>query len=110
MWGVNREDNLNYYTPGHAFYLGIAVVDTPMWLPMVLQVVSTKDHSPKNLVLKNQLAGVFEFGDVLNTMLKKKPATAVRKGVKPFTKKPCIFKVEPVSKNVNCFAVNMLFG
>ena len=35
--------------------------------------------------------------------LKKKPATAARKGVNPFTKEPCVFKAKPASKIVKCF-------
>ena len=35
--------------------------------------------------------------------LKKKPATAARKGVNPFTKEPCVIKAQPASKPVKCF-------
>merc|ERR1712224_244241 len=44
--------------------------------------------------------GAFKFGGVLNMKLKKKPATAARKGVNPFTKEPCVFKAKPASKTV----------
>merc|ERR1719311_565841 len=41
--------------------------------------------------------GKFKFGGALNLKLKKKPATAARKGVNPFTKEPCVFKAKPAS-------------
>merc|ERR1740124_1848207 len=44
--------------------------------------------------------GKFKLGGVLNMKLKKKPATAARKGVNPFTKEPCVFKAKPASKTV----------
>merc|ERR1719482_360804 len=44
--------------------------------------------------------GKFKLGGVLNLKLKKKPATAARKGVNPFTKEPCVFKAKPASKTV----------
>merc|ERR1719240_1369231 len=44
--------------------------------------------------------GKFKFGGALNLKLKKKPATAARKGVNPFTKEPCVFKAKPASKTV----------
>ena len=47
--------------------------------------------------------GKFKLGGVLNMKLKKKPATAARKGVNPFTKEPCVFKAKPASKTVKCF-------
>merc|ERR1719387_1335113 len=34
-------------------------------------------------------SGQFKFAGALNMKLKKKPATAARKGVNPFTKEPC---------------------
>merc|ERR1712062_935632 len=37
---------------------------------------------------------------MLKVKLKKKPATAARKGVDPFTKEPCVFKAKPASKTV----------
>merc|ERR1711976_1059294 len=47
-------------------------------------------------------SGQFKFGGALNMKLKKKPATAARKGVNPFTKEPCVFKAKPASKTVRC--------
>ena len=44
--------------------------------------------------------GSFKVGGCSNLKLKKKPATAARKGVIPFTKKSCVFKSEPASKTV----------
>merc|ERR1712115_501795 len=44
--------------------------------------------------------GSFKFGGALNLKLKKKPATAARKGVNPFTKEPCVFKAKPASQTV----------
>merc|ERR1712164_135787 len=44
--------------------------------------------------------GQFKFAGALNMKLKKKPATAARKGVNPFTKEPCVFKAKPASKTV----------
>ena len=44
--------------------------------------------------------GKFKLGGALNLKLKKKPATAARKGVNPFTKEPCVFKAKPASKTV----------
>merc|ERR1712098_348201 len=44
--------------------------------------------------------GKFKLAGALNLKLKKKPATAARKGVNPFTKEPCVFKAKPASKTV----------
>merc|ERR1719330_1919775 len=44
--------------------------------------------------------GSFKLGGALNLKLKKKPATAARKGVNPFTKEPCVFKAKPASRTV----------
>merc|ERR1719432_270993 len=44
--------------------------------------------------------GSFKVAGALNLKLKKKPATAARKGVNPFTKEPCVFKAKPASKTV----------
>merc|ERR1712222_214159 len=44
--------------------------------------------------------GSFKLAGSLNLKLKKKPATAARKGVNPFTKEPCVFKAKPASKTV----------
>merc|ERR1712226_508762 len=46
--------------------------------------------------------GGFKLAGCLNMKLKKKPATAARKGVNPFTKEPCVFKAKPASKTVRC--------
>merc|ERR1712022_102922 len=45
-------------------------------------------------------SGQFKFAGALNMKLKKKPATAARKGVNPFTKEPCVFKAKPASQTV----------
>merc|ERR1719198_551108 len=45
-------------------------------------------------------AGSFKLAGSINMKLKKKPATAARKGVNPFTKEPCVFKAKPASKTV----------
>merc|ERR1712226_1209020 len=45
-------------------------------------------------------SGQFKFAGALNMKLKKKPATAARKGANPFTKEPCVFKAKPASKTV----------
>ena len=47
--------------------------------------------------------GSFKVGGCSNLKLKKKPATAARKGVIPFTKKSCVFKAEPASKTVKAW-------
>ena len=52
--------------------------------------------------------GAFKLGGALNLKLKKKPATAARKGVNPFTKEPCVFKAKPASKTVKAFAMKKL--
>merc|ERR1712217_30361 len=44
--------------------------------------------------------GSFKVAGSLNLKLKKKPATAARKGVNPFTKEPCVFKAKPASQTV----------
>merc|ERR1712007_251074 len=44
--------------------------------------------------------GSFKVAGALNLKLKKKPATAARKGVNPFTKEPCVFKAKPASQTV----------
>merc|ERR1712150_281056 len=45
-------------------------------------------------------SGQFKFAGALNMKLKKKAATAARKGVNPFTKEPCVFKAKPASQTV----------
>merc|ERR1711862_374444 len=52
--------------------------------------------------------GSFKLGGVLNLKLKKKPATAARKGVNPFTKEPCVFKAKPASKTVSVLPMKKL--
>ena len=52
--------------------------------------------------------GAFKLGGALNLKLKKKPATAARKGVNPFTKEPCVFKAKPASKTVKAYAMKKL--
>merc|ERR1712222_1475 len=49
--------------------------------------------------------GSFKLAGSLNLKLKKKPATAARKGVNPFTKEPCVFKAKPASQTVKVFAM-----
>merc|ERR1719476_381593 len=44
--------------------------------------------------------GSFKIAGAINFKLKKKPATAARKGVNPFTKEPCVFKAKPASQTV----------
>merc|ERR1712196_145979 len=52
--------------------------------------------------------GKFKFAGALNLKLKKKPATAARKGVNPFTKEPCVFKAKPASKTVRALPMKRL--
>jgi len=52
--------------------------------------------------------GAFKVGGCLNLKLKKKPATAARKGINPFTKEPCVFKAKPASKTVRALAMKRL--
>merc|ERR1712110_988217 len=52
--------------------------------------------------------GKFKLGGALNLKLKKKPATAARKGVNPFTKEPCVFKAKPASKTVRALPMKKL--
>merc|ERR1712174_34370 len=49
--------------------------------------------------------GSFKFAGALNLKLKKKAATAARKGINPFTKEPCVFKAKPASKTVRALAL-----
>merc|ERR1711904_548512 len=49
--------------------------------------------------------GAFKFAGALNLKLKKKAATAARKGINPFTKEPCVFKAKPASKTVRVLAL-----
>merc|ERR1712118_461537 len=53
-------------------------------------------------------AGSFKLAGMLNMKLKHKPATKARKGINPFTKKPCVFKAKPASKTVRCLALKKL--
>merc|ERR1712184_145625 len=52
--------------------------------------------------------GSFKFAGVLNMKLKMKPAVPARKGVNPFTKEPCVFKVKLASKTVRGLAMKKL--
>merc|ERR1719165_6167 len=52
--------------------------------------------------------GQFKLAGALNMKLKKKPATAARKGVNPFTKEPCVFKAKPASKTVRALPMKKL--
>jgi nucleoid DNA-binding protein len=47
----------------------------------------------------------FKLGGALNFKLNKKPSTAARKAVNPFTKEPCVFKAKPASKTVKEYAM-----
>merc|ERR1712048_589697 len=49
--------------------------------------------------------GKFKFVGALNLKLKKKAATAARKGINPFTKEPCVFKAKPASQTVRALAL-----
>merc|ERR1712087_818607 len=49
--------------------------------------------------------GSFKVAGALNLKLKKKSATAARKGVNPFTKEPCVFKAKPASQTVRALAL-----
>merc|ERR1712194_100144 len=44
--------------------------------------------------------GSFKIAGAINLKLKKKKATAARKGINPFTKEPCVFKAKPASQTV----------
>merc|ERR1711900_117165 len=52
--------------------------------------------------------GNFKLAGMLNLKLKKKPATAAKKGINPFTKEPCVFKAKPASKTVRALAMKKL--
>merc|ERR1712196_206431 len=52
--------------------------------------------------------GKFKFVGALNLKLKKKAATAARKGINPFTKEPCVFKAKPASQTVKALALKRL--
>merc|ERR1719359_2809609 len=47
--------------------------------------------------------GSFKLAGALKLKLKKKPARPAKKGINPFTKKPCVFKAKPASKTVKAF-------
>merc|ERR1711976_981561 len=47
--------------------------------------------------------GSFKLGGCLNLKLKKKPATAARKGINPFPKDPVCSKANPASKTVKAY-------
>merc|ERR1712071_223874 len=52
--------------------------------------------------------GNFKLAGMLNLKLKKKAATAAKKGINPFTKEPCVFKAKPASKTVRALAMKKL--
>merc|ERR1719329_1893359 len=52
--------------------------------------------------------GAFTMAGMLKLKLKKKPATAAKKGINPFTKEPCVFKAKPASKTVRALAMKKL--
>jgi nucleoid DNA-binding protein len=52
--------------------------------------------------------GKFKLAGMMNLKLKKKVATAARKGINPFTKEPCVFKAKPASKTVKIYAMKKL--
>merc|ERR1712188_59515 len=52
--------------------------------------------------------GSFKLAGMLNLKLKKKAATAAKKGINPFTKEPCVFKAKPASKTVRALAMKKL--
>jgi DNA-binding protein HU-beta len=52
--------------------------------------------------------GSFKIAGMINLKLKKKPASAARKGVNPFTKEPCVFKAKPASKTVRGYSMKKL--
>merc|ERR1711877_72613 len=53
-------------------------------------------------------AGSFKLAGMLNLKLKVRPAKPARKGVNPFTKEPCVFKVKPASKTVRALPMKKL--
>ena len=53
-------------------------------------------------------SGSFKIGGYLKLELKDRPATITRKGVNPFTTKPCIFKIKPASKEVKAIPMKKL--
>merc|ERR1712151_30946 len=53
-------------------------------------------------------SGSFKLAGMLKLKLKKKPATAARKGVNPFTKEPCVFKAKPASKTVKVISMKKI--
>merc|ERR1711991_589404 len=71
----------------------------------VKAVVTTYMELAASELKKNS---AFKLGGVLNLKLKKKPATAARKGINPFTKEPCVFKAKPASKTVKAYAMKKL--
>ena len=52
--------------------------------------------------------GNFKLAGMLNLKLKKKAASAAKKGINPFTKEPCVFKAKPASKTVKALALKKL--
>ena len=52
--------------------------------------------------------GSFKLAGILNMKLKKKAASAAKKGINPFTKEPCVFKAKPASKTVKVLALKKM--
>ena len=71
----------------------------PFWKALVGRLImSVASKQPKR-------NGSFKFAGMLIMKLKKKPATAARKGVNPSTKEPCVFKTKPASKTMRVVTV-----
>ena len=52
--------------------------------------------------------GTFVLPGFAKFTVKKKKATAARKGINPFTKEPCMFKAKPASKTVRARAIKAI--
>ena len=52
-----------------------------------------------------QSVGAFKIAGAINRKLKKRPATAARKGVNPLTKEPCVFKAKKASQTLRATAM-----
>ena len=55
-----------------------------------------------------QSVGAFKIAGAINIKLKKKPATAARKGVHPITKEPYVFKAKKVSQTLRATAMEKI--
>ena len=64
------------------------------------QVASLFDELAKLIEkeLGEEGAGIFNVSNLLKIKVVRKPATAERKGINPFTKEPTIFKAKPARK------------